>query len=212
MLVFNLSEKKQGKSDHSDSWDFSRPISVCFCCQLCGLGFLHCLDHLLWCSKKFQQMRRRQGHLCHYASGFPSGWVVGDWIVMDKLNLLKYQKNAGNERWWSLIFLNLTGLPWRIEGSWQKWCECTCHWHEAKHVVKKKNAMKYPAAVFDDSTNQNCQENCEVAHLGEFCKEDQRMKDDGHGLEERQSMRRGEIGRDYTFYVWEYPMYGNILL
>ena len=78
--------------------------------------------------------------------------------------------------------------------------------------------MKYPAAVFDDSTNQNCQENCEVAHLGEFCKEDQRMKDDGHGLEERQSMRRGEIGRDYIFlrmgisYVWENPivMYGNV--
>lgn len=66
--------------------------------------------------------------------------------------------------------------------------------------------MKYPAAVFDDSTNQNCQENCEVAHLGEFCKEDQRMKDDGHGLEERQSMRRGAIGRDDLFI-----MYGNIL-
>lgn len=53
--------------------------------------------------------------------------------------------------------------------------------------------MEYPAAVFDDSTNQNCQENCEVAHLGEFCKEDQRMKDDGHGLQEW-TKERGEIG------------------
>ena len=29
----NLSKQKQGKSDDWDSWDFFRPISVCFCCH-----------------------------------------------------------------------------------------------------------------------------------------------------------------------------------
>ena len=42
-----------------------------------------------------------------------------------------------------------------------------------------------PAAVLDDSAYQNCQENGEVAHLWQLSKENQRVKDDGHGLKTR---------------------------
>ena len=75
---------------------------------------------------------------------------------------------------------------WLVDGNWMElgryqtlgpiifnlWC----------NQPEKFIEIYCPAAVLDDSAYQNCQQNGEVAHLWQLCKENQRVKDDGHGL------------------------------